>query len=121
MLFIYGLGLLLAGMCITDLICHLDAFILLQGILRLLKRRTASLHTENLIYIVSAQGCKCLRRNVEEKELERATKLFLEYIMSSGFFSSQTLTANINSSLFPFSIQRNHVDSGQYEADGNNE
>lgn len=95
-LFIYGLGMLLAGMYgITDLICHLVAFILLQGLLRLLKRRTASLHTENLIYFARAQGCKGLRRNMEEKEQERATKLFLEYIMSSGFFSSQTLTANI--------------------------
>lgn len=95
-LFIYGLGLLLTGTCgITDLICHSDAFILLQGFLRLLKGRTASFHTENPMYIASAQGCKCLGRNMEEKEQERATKLFLEYIMSSGLFSSQVLTANI--------------------------
>lgn len=78
----YGLCPLLASRFgITDLICHLDSFLLLQGFLRLLKGRLASFHSENPIYIATAQGCKCwsLEGNMgekEEKEQERATKLF---------------------------------------------
>lgn len=47
--------------------------------------------------------------------------VFRIYNVFRIFLFSNADSQHINSSLFPFSIQRNHVDSGQCEADRNKE
>lgn len=120
MLFIYGLGMLTIGWHVQyhRLNMPLGCLHSSQGLLRLLKRRTASF-TENPIYFAVPKAVKAWGE-IWKKEQKGQPNCFLEYIMSSGFFSSQMWQRHINSSFSPFSIQRNHVDSGQYEADRNN-
>lgn len=120
-LFIYDLCRLSASRFgITDLICHLDYFLLLQGFLRHLRGRLASFHSENPIYIANDQGCKCWKlrgqyRRKGRKGARKSNQIILEYRMSSGLFLfSNTDNQHINSSLFPFSKKSVHVHTWQY-------